>query len=591
MTLLDRLIPTPRLVELNHVDVAAPVDVVWEHVRHGNLATSPFIRALFAIRTIPSRLRGEPDEGHLQIDELRSTPERPGFRLMLEDPPHELAVGAIGKVWHAQIPFVHVRDAWEYERFDDADFAKVAWAIRVSPHEAGTRVEIEVRVDTTDDDAWQKFERYFRFIGVGSHFIRHVLLHALSRKFGPLDEDHVTLPGDELIADAGGQFTHAIDIHATPEAIWPWLVQMGCNRGGYYSYDVLDNGNERSARELHPDLMNLAVGDRIPATPDNKGSFEVLRIEKHRALIFGGLFDTDRDEQRAFAAARGEGFWQVTWAFVLEPIDAHTTRLHTRARGAFSRDGRLHALYIRPIHWLMETRQLQNLKARAEGTLPRDSTRDVLEGMGGAVRMLGAMLTPFLEGRRMRWGCSDEVASRAYPGDKLVATPRWSWTHAIEIDAPAADVWGWIAQIGADRGGFYSYQWLENVAGCELRNAERVHREWEARAGDSLTLHPKMPPLTIVEVFEGRYFIAHGPADRTQPIWADGTWLFFVEPLGDKRCRFISRFRVDYSDDLKTRMSYAATRPIGFVMDRRMLLGVKERAERRFTRFEPRAPL
>lgn len=106
-----------------------------------------------------------------------------------------------------------------------------------------------------------------------------------------------------------------------------------------------------------------------------------------------------------------------------------------------------------------------------------------------------------------------------------------SGTHGVEIDAPAAAVWPWIAQIGADKGGFYSYQWLENLAGCDVRNAERVHPEWEVKVGDGLRLHPEMPAIPVV--------------------------------------------------DVATRLAYGvAIEPIGFAMDRRMLLGVKERAER-----------
>ncbi len=578
MTGLDLLIPTPRLLEIDRTDVDAPVAEVWEFVRHGNLATSPAIRALFAIRAIPSRLRGERDEGVLRIDEMKSTPERPGFHLMIDEPPRELCVGAIGKVWQSTIPFVFTRDARAYEAFDDPDYAKVAWALRVLPRDAGgSRVEIEVRVDATDDRAWAKFVRYFRVIGIGSHFIRQTLLHAVERRFGKTDKNARPLPGDELLADAGATFTHFIDIHARPEDIWPWLLQMGCRRAGYYSYDLLDNGGQRSARELHPELMQLSVGDVIPATPKGEGGFEVLRVDPPHALVLGGLFG---ETQLPFASPRPAEFTQTTWAFVLEPLDGETTRLHTRARGAFSASERFHALYIRPVHWLMESAQLRHLRARVEGTLPCDDARDVLEGLGGAARMLGALMTPFLRERRMVWGCDEATASRHFPGDELVVNPRWSWTHAIEIDQAAFDVWPWIAQIGADRGGFYSYQWLENVAGCALRNAEAIHPEWELRVGDPLVLHPKMPPLTVVEVEPGGYLIARGRADHQQPSWMNGSWLFYVEPLGPRRCRLISRFRVDYSDDLQTRLAMGATEPIGFVMDRRMLLGIKARAER-----------
>ena len=200
--------------------------------------------------------------------------------------------------------------------------------------------------------------------------------------------------------------------------------------------------------------------------------------------------------------------------------------------------------------------------------------------------MVAAFLTSWLRGARRHWGLDAKEAARAYPGDDRVATPRWDWTHAVAIDAPAEAVWPWLAQIGADRGGFYSYQWLENLAGCELQNAETIHPEWQLREGDTLRLHPKMPPLAIVDVEEGRHFVAYGAPDEAARAagkpWAAVSWLFAIEPLGPRSCRVISRYRCATSDDLATRLSLGPTllEPIGFAMDRRMLLGIKERVER-----------
>jgi hypothetical protein len=229
--------------------------------------------------------------------------------------------------------------------------------------------------------------------------------------------------------------------------------------------------------------------------------------------------------------------------------------------------------------------------------LPRDHIRDVVQGIGGAAIMTAAYLSPFLRQARSHWGLDEATAARAYPGDELVPEPRWSWTHGVEIGAPVAKVWTWIAQIGADRGGFYSYQWLENLVGCNVHNAETVHPEWEAKLGQSLVLHPdeKAPRLQIVGVEREHFVLAEGRADehaRTcgKP-WTAVSWLFLVEPLAEGRSRFISRYRVAYSEDLATRLAFGPTlvEPVGFAMDRRMLLGVKERAERRESREAQRA--
>lgn len=579
MSSLDRLIPTPRHVEVDATEVAAAPDRVWDAIRHGDLGKSPLVRALFQLRTREAA-------PVLRLDDLRSTEREPGFQILCHDPPRSVAVGAIGQVWKLDIPFVHVASADEFRRFDRPGEVKVAWAIDVEPlPSGGSRIWVEVRVDATDDESWTRFRRYFRVIGPASRFIRRSILASLRRELGAADDEEAyPLPGDERMREPRAQVTHGITIAAPPEAIWPWLVQMGCRRAGFYAIDLLDNGGEPSAREIHPDLQHLAVGDVIPATPEGDAGFEVLAIDPGRALVLGGVTDAATGTSLPFAAPDPDRFWRVTWAFVLRPIDAGHTRLLVRARVAFAHGG-LHLAWIRPVHHLMESVQLRRLRDRAEGSLARDRVRDVAAGIGGAAIMVADYLTPFLRDARSHWGLDEKDAHRNYLGDDLVPLPRWQWTHGIEIERSCEEVWPWIAQIGADRAGFYSYQWLENIAGCALRNAEAIHPEWEVEEGDTLSLHPKMPPLRVERVDPGRGFVAYGPPDEAareagRP-WAAVTWAFLLVPLGPNRCRFISRYRCATSDDLATRLSLGPTtiEPIGFAMDRRMLLGVKQRAE------------
>lgn len=127
---------------------------------------------------------------------------------------------------------------------------------------------------------------------------------------------------------------------------------------------------------------------------------------------------------------------------------------------------------------------------------------------------------------------------------------------------------------------------LENVVGCEVYNAEAIHPEWEVRAGGSVPLHPKMPPIPVVELSAGHHYVAFAGADPAAKAagrpWIETSRLFFVEPLGPNRTRFVSRFRCASSDDLVTRLAFGAAtiEPTGFAMDRRMLPGVRQRAER-----------
>lgn len=589
MSALDLLIPTPRLVEVDFVDVSVNPESAWWRVRRGDLTVSPLVAMLFEMRALPERLAGRrPGPVLRRLDDLRSTPEAPGFGVLVDDPPREVAVGAIGRVWEPVIPFVHAADPAAYRAFAEPGYARVAWAIRVSPRgERGARIEFELRVDATSDEAWHRFQRYFLLIGPGSHFIRHAALAGLVRELGAPDayENDRPMEGDAFLPEALAQITKGITIAAPPEAIWPWLVQMGCRRAGFYSIDLLDNGGHPSAREIHPEWQDLAVADVLPATPDGDDGFEVLHVLPSRALVLGGLYDVAQGRQLPFGAARPERCWHVTWSFVLEPIDATSTRLLTRARAWWPPTEDLHAAWIRPVHHLMQAVQLRHLAARAEGRIARDGWYDIVDGARGAGVITLALLTSFLRGPRSHWGLTGPEAAEARLGDERIPEPRWSWTHAVDIDAPPSEVWPWIAQLGADRAGFYSYQALENLAGCRIHNAEAIHPAEAHREGDALYLHPRMAPMTVVSLAPGRHMLAAAAADPTDVAlgrpWVAVTWLFALEPIGADRCRFISRYRCACSDDVATLFAMGPTllEPVGFAMDRRMLLGVKERAE------------
>jgi len=212
---------------------------------------------------------------------------------------------------------------------------------------------------------------------------------------------------------------------------------------------------------------------------------------------------------------------------------------------------------------------------------------DLVEAGAGVAIILSALATPWRRAQRSVWGVDPADAAREYPGDELVASPRWQWTHGVEVDAPPADVWPWAAQVGADRGGFYSYAALENLVGCRITNADRIHPEWEVGPDTELLVHPKAPPLPVAAMEPGAWFVAHGgPApgtDLTRGTWVNVSWLFLVEPLGDgSRSRVVSRYRCATSNDRATRLQFGPTlvEPISFAMDRRMLLGIRDRAER-----------
>ena len=162
MSALDRVVPTPALLEVDEIDLAVPLARAWEILRHGDLGGSPLVHALFALRTLPDRLsKRQAGDLTLRIDDLKSSAEHPGFQVLVDDVNREVVVGAIGKVWHLEIPFVHAVDAEAFRAFSEPGFVKVASAIRVSPlGESDTHVVMELRVDATNADSWSKFRRY-----------------------------------------------------------------------------------------------------------------------------------------------------------------------------------------------------------------------------------------------------------------------------------------------------------------------------------------------------------------------------------------------------------------------------------------------
>jgi hypothetical protein len=163
-------------------------------------------------------------------------------------------------------------------------------------------------------------------------------------------EGERSLPGDEAVTDARIGWTHAITIRARPPDIWPWLVQMGCRRAGWYSYDGLDNKGIPSADRVLPELQQIQVGDLLPQTPTAADRFIVLAVEPERVLVLG-------DDARS-----------MSWAFVLEPVGETATRLITRSRGTYDHLGLGLMLRViwHPVHYGMQRRQLLNLKRLVE---------------------------------------------------------------------------------------------------------------------------------------------------------------------------------------------------------------------------------
>jgi hypothetical protein len=182
-------------------------------------------------------------------------------------------------------------------------------------------------------------------------------------------ERQATLPGDEIVPGARNPSTMAMTIDAPPSEVWPWLVQMGCDRGGFYSWDRLDNGGRPSATEIRPEWQSLSVGDRMLCTPQGGAWFVVERLEPERILVLRSSIDVGLGRPFAPSGPTPRFFSDGVWTFVLEGLPEGKTRLVVRARGAGRPRlllGLANVIFWDPVHVVMQARQLRNLKRRAE---------------------------------------------------------------------------------------------------------------------------------------------------------------------------------------------------------------------------------
>jgi hypothetical protein len=186
------------------------------------------------------------------------------------------------------------------------------------------------------------------------------------------EERTATYPGDDLIPSGRRFGAMATTIAAPPECVWPWLVQMGCDRTGFYSFDRLDNGGRPSADHIHTQWLNVREGDSIASVPDVSRWFNVALLAPEQALVLRASLTLPA--ARNFDPADGlpRAYSDSTWGFFLRPsIEGHTRLVVTgKARG------KPHALtavsnwlFWDPAHWVMQVKQFAGLRRRVESLL------------------------------------------------------------------------------------------------------------------------------------------------------------------------------------------------------------------------------
>jgi hypothetical protein len=218
--------------------------------------------------------------------------------------------------------------------------------------------------------------------------------------------------------------------------------------------------------------------------------------------------------------------------------------------------------------------------------------RRILTSIAALVAACAAVYALLIRPRHLRWGASGDEIAQPLPGDELVPDPKLNATHAISIQAPPAQVWPWLAQIGQGRGGFYSYDWIENAMGLEIHSSDNILPEHQdLQVGDVIPLAPDGSmglPVAILE--PERALVLHGdtriPDQISGPPMRPGdymatTWGFYLFAQADGGTRLVERWRSDWAPRLSNTFFYHLfLEPGAFLMERKMLLGIKERAER-----------
>lgn len=200
----------------------------------------------------------------------------------------------------------------------------------------------------------------------------------------------------------------------------------------------------------------------------------------------------------------------------------------------------------------------------------------------GMTAIGGVAVAGVLAARRwqLRWGATGQEAGGCLPGDDIIANPDLTATRAITIDAPISQVWPWIAQLGQGRGGFYSYDFLENLAGCDIHSADQIVPAWQdVRPGDQVRLAPQVAlAVAMVEAGQSLVLRSGGSTGNTSPPY-DFTWAFVLKDAPGGATRLLVRERCAFLRPW-AQVLVEPVAAVSFVMSQKMLRGIRDRAER-----------
>ncbi len=186
--------------------------------------------------------------------------------------------------------------------------------------------------------------------------------------------------------------------------------------------------------------------------------------------------------------------------------------------------------------------------------------------------------------RHRDWGATTAEVTAVLPGDEFVPEPAAQTTLGVTVAASAGEVWPWLVQMGADRGGMYSYDWLENLIGLDIHTTDEVREEWQhLTVGDQVVVVregwgplPDGYAFRVARVDPPRALVLR-QAPPEHP-W-NGVWSFHVLTQGPGRCRLLARSRTEVDRRVGARVAGRVMEPVTLVMTRRMLHGIRDRAQ------------
>jgi hypothetical protein len=226
------------------------------------------------------------------------------------------------------------------------------------------------------------------------------------QKWGATEEEiRATWPGDDLVPGSSVVYTRAITINAPLSGVWPWLVQIGQDRGGFYSYELLENmlgADTHNTDRIIPEWQHLEIGDRVRMGPEKgvwaNASNIVGGIMPEKFLI---LLTPGQSPIRGNAAIRGNG----TWSFILFPVNEKTTRLIIRRRGIESPNqviGLLYGSVVDSVQFILERKMMVGIKERVEGTL-KPQTDDIVQVLLWMAAFFGLVMAILLFILQEKW--------------------------------------------------------------------------------------------------------------------------------------------------------------------------------------------